>query len=47
MAYSAAALTSAETTGFDNDKPLFVVQSLQSRTEELAQALRLTKLVQE
>ena len=30
MAYSAAALTSAETTGFDNDKPLFVVQSLQS-----------------
>ena len=26
MAYSAAALTSAETTGFTNDKPMFVVQ---------------------
>ena len=28
MAYSAAALTTAETTGFDNDKPMMVVQSL-------------------
>lgn len=28
MAYSAAALASAETTGFDNDKPMLVVQQI-------------------
>ena len=28
MAYSAAALSSAETTGFTNDKPMMVAQSV-------------------
>ena len=33
MAYSAANLTTAETTGFDNDKPMMVVQSASSPSD--------------
>ena len=33
MAYAAAALTSAETTGFNNDKPLMVVQQATNPTD--------------